>query len=249
MENEAQPITQPVQPLPQTPTLVPVPTSTPTNLTKIILLSVLGLIVVAGAGLTGIQIGKNQTTNQQPVIVQPTISPTQTLTITPTDIPETITPITSASPTATTAPTPTPTPTPRPFSDEEKLMRKTLAGFEMYVANGNTAGALTFFTPPLTDKAKEKYNDIHTKNLPFTLKSWSFVENSDNLLAVEEIKGGYRVRMSECRSNTTSCPILFLELVRNETAENGFLIDRYYDTTYMYQNNLGETIKYQGFGL
>lgn len=244
MENEV----QPVKPLSQTPTLIPISTPPSTNWSKILLFTVLGLISVAGFVFAGIQIGKNQSSSQQPVVVQPTASPTQTFTLTPTNIPETITPKISFSPT-TTAPTSTPTPTPRPFSDEEKLMRKILAGFEMYVANGNTAGALTFFTPPLTDKAKEKYNDIHTKNLLFTLKSWSFIETGDNLLAVEEIKGGYRIRMSECRSNTTSCPILLLELVRDETAENGFLIDRYYDTTYMYQNNLGETIKYQGFGL
>jgi hypothetical protein len=247
MENEALPTSQPVQPLPQTPTIAPIPASTQTNLAKIILLSLLGLIIVAGAVLAGIQIGKNQTTYQQPVVVQPTISPTQLPTISPTDIPETTTPAVSIPPSVAT--TPSPSPTPRPFSEEEKLMRKILAGFEMYVANGNTAGALTFFTPPLTEKAKEKYEYIHTKNLLFTLKSWSFVQDSNYLLGVEEIKGGYRVRTIECRSNTTYCPTLFLELVRDETAENGFLIDRYYDTTYSYQNNLGEEIKYQGFGL
>lgn len=76
MENEVQPITPPIQTLPQTPTPVPTPPST--NWAKIILLSVLGLIVVAGAVLIGIQIGKNQTPSQQLIVAQPTTPATQT---------------------------------------------------------------------------------------------------------------------------------------------------------------------------
>ena len=143
---------------------------------------------------------------------------------------------------------PTATPEPKSFEEEERLMRKTLAGFEMYIGTSNTAGALSFFTPPQTDQAKEKYDNIQSKNLPYTLKSWSMVQDSNYVLAVENIKNGYRVRMIECRSNSDTCPLLFIELVRTDYSENGFSVDRYYTSEYMYQNNLGEEIKYQGFG-
>lgn len=244
MENELQPITPLDQPISPAPT--PTPALPRPNGYKTALSVVLGLIVIAGSIFAGIQIGKKQTSYREPVIVQPSISPSQVLTISPTKTIVTSTPTPTSSPTPTT--TQTPTPTPRPFSEEEKLLRKTLAGFEMYIGNGNTAGALTFFTPPQTVKAKEKYDSIRMKNLSFTLKSWSFIENSSYQLVTEEIKGGYRVRMNECRTNSTSCSLLFIELFRSDVAENGFLIDRYYDTTYSNQNNLGEEIKYQGFG-
>jgi len=144
---------------------------------------------------------------------------------------------------------PSPTPTVRSFEEEENFMRKTLAGFEMYIGGRNTAGALSFFTPPQTDLAKKKYSDIRTKNLPFGLTSWSFVMDSNGKLSTEEIKDGYRVRVSECRTNGSACSILFIELVRDDSAENNFSVSRYYTTAYAYQNNLGEEIKYQGFGL
>lgn len=235
MENEIQ-STQVITP----------PVLAPTKPKKILLLVLLGLIISAISVYIGIQIGKNQSPGQKSIVVLPTVSSIPTITITPTKISDNLTP-TLIIPTIVTI-TPTATSTPKTFSEEEKLMRKTLAGFEMYIGNANTAGALTFFTPPITAKAKQTFENIRTKNLSFTLKSWSFVEDNSYQLLTEEINGGYRIRMVECRTNTTSCPTFFIELIRNESAENGFLINRYYDTTYSYQNNLGEEIKYQGFG-
>lgn len=84
MENEVQPTIPPVQPLPQTP--VPVPPST--NWSKTLLFTALGLVIVAGSVFFGIQIGKSQISNQQPVTVQPTITPSQTL-VNPTALPTT----------------------------------------------------------------------------------------------------------------------------------------------------------------
>lgn len=75
MENETQPNIPPVQPLPQTSASVSTPT--PTNWSKTLLYTVLGLVIIAVSIFVGIQIGKNQTTNQQPTTVQPTGSPTQ----------------------------------------------------------------------------------------------------------------------------------------------------------------------------
>jgi hypothetical protein len=170
----------------------------------------------------------------------------------PTPTPSPVTPPTpTLDPTpATVTPSPTPEPTPTlSFTEEEKLLRKTLAGFEMYVSNSNTAGALTFFTKAVSQSAKDKYESIKSKDLPFKLTSWRFVDDSTNTLITEKITNGYSVRMVECRDNQTSCSVLFIELVRNDQAENGFSINRYYDTTYQYQNNLGEDIKYQGFSL
>lgn len=158
------------------------------------------------------------------------------------------TPTMKPTPILTLIPTLTPTPTPKSFEEEEKLMRKTLAGFEMYIGVKNTAGALSFFTPPQTASAKAKYEEIRTKNLPFGLRSWSFVEDSNYKLFAETLNNGYRVRVNECRTNSDYCTLLYFELVRNPEAENGFLVDRYYTSAYAYQNNLGEEIKYQGFG-
>jgi hypothetical protein len=152
----------------------------------------------------------------------------------------------SASPTGSLS---TPTPTARPWVKEEELLRKTVAGFEMYVGNSNTAGALTFFTPPISDSAKLKFNSIKAKDLPFRLTSWSFIWDANQMLAAEEIKNGYRVRTSECRTTNQNCLIYFIELVRSNEAENGFSVDRYYRSQYGYQNNLGEEIKYDGFEL
>lgn len=76
MENETQ------QNIPQTPPLTPLPT----NWSKVLLFTILEFVVVAGSVFIGIQIGKNQTSNQQPIAVQPTASPTQTV-ANPTAIP------------------------------------------------------------------------------------------------------------------------------------------------------------------
>ena len=75
MGNEIQPNSPPVQPLPQTPT----PITPSTNWPKIILFILLELFVIAGSVFVGIQIGKNQTTNQQLITEQPTNNPTQTV--------------------------------------------------------------------------------------------------------------------------------------------------------------------------
>lgn len=175
--------------------------------------------------------------------------PEETEFATPTQTPlKTPTPAPSQKPTATPTITPSPTPTPRPFADEETSMRKTLAGFEMFIGTSNTAGALTFFTPPVSDSAKVKYQEIRTKNLPYRLNSWRFVMDNNNILIAETFKDGYKVRVSECRTNSTTCSTLTFELARDVSAENGFKVDRYYGTDYSYQNNLGEEIKYAGFG-
>jgi hypothetical protein len=239
MENQNEPIvvrnTQPVQ----TPPLPPEPTIDTQDLTK-------NLITIAGFIILGICVGIFMPRFfDKPPIADVPIVPTPVATLAPSVAP---------TPTIATAvivktPTLTETPVQRSFTEEEKLMRKTLAGFEMYVGTSNTSGALSFFTPAVSAAAKQKYDTIRTKILPFTLKSWSFVMNGNDVLATEEIKGGYRVRMTECRSDNPNCSIYFLEMVRNESAENGFSVDRYYSTSYMYQNNLGEEIKYQGFGL
>ncbi len=75
MENEIQQNTPPVQPFPQTPPIVP----QFTNLSKILLFVILGLIIVAGSVFVGIKISKSQTSIQQPIAVQSTIIPTQTI--------------------------------------------------------------------------------------------------------------------------------------------------------------------------
>lgn len=212
------------------------------------LLIILASVVIVVSVYIGIQIGKKQIPQNNLISIIPTSTPIPTSTIVPTITPtivSTIIPTRVPSPVMTIIPTVTP----KTFEQEEKLLRKTLAGFEGYIGNGNTTGALTFFTPALTASAKQKYEAIRTKNLQFTLKSWSFVVSDNYLVETEEIKDGYRVRINECRSNNINCPILYVELVRNEKAENGFLISRYYDQSFAYQNNLGEEIKYQGFGL
>lgn len=134
------------------------------------------------------------------------------------------------------------------------MMRKTIAGFEMYIGVRNTAGALTFFTPPQTQSAKKKYEEIRSTNLPFSLKSWSFssCETPPYMLVVEKIKNGYRTTVLEGRKyseDDVRFTSVVLELVRDESKENGFAIDRYYTSQYSYQNNLGEEIKCQGFDL
>ncbi len=86
MENEIQPSIPPVQPLPQAPPITP----SSTNWSKILSFTVIGLIVVAGSVFVGIQIGKNQTPNQQSIVAQTTASPTRAAvnpTIQPTVIP------------------------------------------------------------------------------------------------------------------------------------------------------------------
>lgn len=73
MENEAQPITPLTQSLPQN----PAPTPPSTNLLKITLFTVLGLVVVSGSVFAGIQIGKNQLVSQELALVEQTATPTQ----------------------------------------------------------------------------------------------------------------------------------------------------------------------------
>lgn len=86
MENEILQNIPPVQTSPQSP--VSVPTQPSTNWSKILLITVLGLIIIAGSVFVGIQIGKSQTPSQQPIATQSTISPTQATTI-PTALPTT----------------------------------------------------------------------------------------------------------------------------------------------------------------
>jgi hypothetical protein len=80
VESETQPSTPLSQPLPQIPT--PVSPQPPIGWLKTLLFTLLGLIVIAGSVFIGIQIEKNQTSNQQP-----TITPSPTETILPTTIP------------------------------------------------------------------------------------------------------------------------------------------------------------------
>lgn len=204
----------------------------------ILILVVLALVGIIGAYYYGSQKGN----------AAPSPSPIALATSTPTSktpTPKVLTPAPTFVPTTE----PTPTPIVRSFEEEERLMRETLAGFDMYIGAKNTAGALSFFTLPKTESAKAKLNEIRSKNLPYGIKSWSFSWDSNGLLLTEEIKGGYKVHMTECRTNSDSCLITIIELVRDESAENGFSVDRYYTSAYAYQNNLGEEIKYQGFGL
>lgn len=74
MENKIQPNIPPVQLAPQS--LASVPTPPSTNWSKILIFIVLVLIVVSGSIFIGIQIGKNQVRNTNPITVLPTISPT-----------------------------------------------------------------------------------------------------------------------------------------------------------------------------
>jgi len=94
MENEVQQVIPSVKPLPQNQTSVPNPR--PTNWLRILLFTVLGIAVIAGSVLAGIQIGKSQTSNQQSVVIQPNISPTQ-VAVNPTGL--------SVTPSPTTDPT------------------------------------------------------------------------------------------------------------------------------------------------
>lgn len=66
MENEVQPNTLPVAPLPQ------VPVSSPKNWLKILSLILLVLIIIAISVFVGIQIGRSQITKQQPITERPT---------------------------------------------------------------------------------------------------------------------------------------------------------------------------------
>jgi len=72
MENEIQPNIPPVQPLPQ----IPTPIVSSVSLSRILLFIVLELIVISGSVFAGIQIGKKQVINTNPITIQPTISPT-----------------------------------------------------------------------------------------------------------------------------------------------------------------------------
>jgi len=99
MDNPTQSSIPPFQPQPQTQT----PVSPAPNLGKTLLFILMGLIFTVGLVFTGIQIGKKQTINQQPITEKSTISPTQ-IAINPTTI------------SATTLPT-EPNPTINPMAD------------------------------------------------------------------------------------------------------------------------------------
>jgi len=73
MDNQTQPNIPPFQPQKQTSNLPS------TNWVKVLLLIIIGLIAIAASVFVGIQIGKKQITNQQPIIKQPTLFPTQTI--------------------------------------------------------------------------------------------------------------------------------------------------------------------------
>jgi len=73
MENEIQQHLPSTQPLPQ----VPTPVSPSIHWSTIILFILLGLVVIVVSVFVGIQIGKKQIPDQQPVVVKPTTIPTQ----------------------------------------------------------------------------------------------------------------------------------------------------------------------------
>lgn len=82
MENEIQPSVPPVQPLPQAPNSVP----SHTNWSKTLLFILLGCVVITVSVFIGIQIGKSQTSDQQSIVVRPTIVPPKTDQITVTGV-------------------------------------------------------------------------------------------------------------------------------------------------------------------
>lgn len=73
MENQIQSNTPPIKPVSQA------SISPSTNWQKVLIFVLLGLVVIAGSVFAGIQIGKNQISNQQPISIQPTATPTQTI--------------------------------------------------------------------------------------------------------------------------------------------------------------------------
>jgi len=74
MEAEVPPNIARIQPLPEVPVL---PSK---NWLKILSFTLLEVVVIAGSVFIGIQIGRNQIVNQQPITAQPTIIPSQTTT-------------------------------------------------------------------------------------------------------------------------------------------------------------------------
>ena len=74
MENQTIPTAQPSYEIAPDTTLVPEPTK---NWTKPFLLSLLGMLLAGGLVYAGVQIGKNQTPNQQPIVVQPIATPAE----------------------------------------------------------------------------------------------------------------------------------------------------------------------------
>lgn len=93
IQTETSPYVPPVEPVVQTPVFPP------TNRLIVILLVLLGIIIVAGLIFVGVQIGKGQTINQQPITVQPTVFPTQVV------VNPSATPIPPSPTTIPTAPT------------------------------------------------------------------------------------------------------------------------------------------------
>ncbi len=78
MDNSVQQSAPSIQPPPQPQIITTAPQST--NWVKILLFAILSLITVTVSVYAGIQIGKNQSISQQPVIAQPTPLSTQTIT-------------------------------------------------------------------------------------------------------------------------------------------------------------------------
>ena len=76
MENETQQNIPLVQTTPEIPT--PDPTPPPTNWSKVILFTTLGLFIIVGLIFAGIQIGKSQVLIQEAIVITPTAMLTQT---------------------------------------------------------------------------------------------------------------------------------------------------------------------------
>jgi len=153
----------------------------------------------------------------------------------------TLSPTSTSHPMPTVKPLPTFIPKPTAVIDEVKLIRHLLANVEMYIGASNTAGALQFFTPPISEKAKAKLASIRTVDLPFRLTFWTFGVNDDSYLLSNKISGGYKIMMTEGRAEVTT--YLYFELVR---AGNDFLVDRYYHVGAVEGSNK-EDLKYEGF--
>lgn len=157
MENEVQQVISSVKPLPQNQTLTPTPPLT--NWSKILLFALLGLIVITGSVFAGIQIGKNQTSIQQPAVVQQTISPTQT-------VPSQTTP--------TTFPTANINPSQELIQNNKSLLSDAVTNYSKAIINNDRNTAMSF----LTASAKEQ---IVNKNLDWPGTVYTYFETFEIL--------------------------------------------------------------------
>ena len=140
---------------------------------------------------------------------------------------------------------PTNSPSLEPIEDRAKMIRSLVANFEKYIGVSNTMGALNLMTLPRTEAGRTKLEEIKTKNLPFKLKSWTYLVNEDSYLLGQEIDGGgYRFEIMEDRGNGRE--YLVFEVVQ---VGDKYLVDRYYKRTVNATGGKWEEIKYQGFGL